>query len=148
MLPDANTTWTIIFTVILGVFTVGVGLWWQLRRDRKAELERSAAERERAEAGWDAILGKSAVTDRAGSEIEPAQPGLVHRVAQVEEAVIDLRNLVAGQNALERLVERHATRLDGHDDLFAQLIAEKFDSGAKAALEAVQKGVRDAEEGS
>lgn len=106
----------------------GVVGWWRSTRQT----------RDRAEAGWDAILGKAAVSDRAGTQLEPAQPGLVHRVAQVEEAVIDLRNLVAGQTALEKRVDRHDERLNGHDQTIAFLIGDKFEKGAEAALKATE----------
>lgn len=119
-------------TLVAAVVAVlgGGGLigWWRSTRQT----------RDRAEAGWDAILGKAEVTDRAGTQLEPAQPGLVHRVAQVEEAVIDLRNLVAGQTALEKRVDRQDERLNGHDQTIAFLIGDKFEKGAEAALRATE----------
>lgn len=42
----------------------------------------------------DAILGTPAIKDRQGGTLDPGNPGLVHRVAQVEEAVVEFRHMV------------------------------------------------------
>lgn len=41
----------------------------------------------------DAILGSPEVKDRRGGTLDPGNPGLVHRVAQVEEAVVEFRHM-------------------------------------------------------
>lgn len=63
-----------------------LGWWWRKQPERKHE-------RERAKAADDAILGEPEVLDRRGKQIAPGSPGLVHRVAQVEEAVVEFRHM-------------------------------------------------------
>lgn len=98
-----------------------IGLWHNTKpgRDRNAAVA-------------DAILGKAAVLDRAGGVIEESQPGLVDRTGTLERAVA----LMANQDAR---ITRNETRLDGHDDAIAQLIAAQFERGAQANLAAAEK---------
>lgn len=63
-----------------------LGWWWRKQPDRERE-------RARAKAADDAILGEPEVLDRRGEQIVPGSPGLVHRVAQVEEAVVEFRHM-------------------------------------------------------
>jgi hypothetical protein len=62
----------------------------------------------------DAILGEPAELDRAGKVSRPEQPGLVHRVASVEEAVVEFRHLVG-------LVTEALGRIDGLENRVASL---------------------------
>lgn len=124
MMPD-------LASVALVVSLLGGGglvTWWQA----------SKPSRLRAEAVADAILGEPEVRDRAGNVIRDGQPGLVHRVSTVEEAVKMLAATQAGHSALEKRVERNESRLDGHDQTLAFLIGEKFEKGAEAALRATE----------
>lgn len=74
-----------------------LGWWWRRQPQRERERERNAAVA-------DAILGEPAVLDRSEQEIQPARPGLVHRVASVEEAVIQIGNMTGLLNeALNRI---------------------------------------------
>lgn len=68
----------------------------------------------RASSAVDALVGREAVTDRSGQIIEAAQPGLVHRVATVEEAVVEIRHVVALWTETQK-------RLDQHDGRIRQL---------------------------
>lgn len=65
-----------------------LGWWWRKQPERERDRERNAAVA-------DAILGEPEVTDRSGEVIQPARPGLVHRVGTVEEAVIKMGDLAA-----------------------------------------------------
>lgn len=143
MLPDTNTAWSIV--AVIGVALVG-GLitWWR----------RSQPDRAREKAGWDAILGKPPVLDRAGKEIEEAQPGLVHvtaenteRLTKVEEAFIELKDLVTAQDSLARRVDGHELRLDDHDTTLGLLIGEKYHKGSEATLKAIEKVQADSIDG-
>lgn len=50
--------------------------------------------RKRISAAADAILGQESAIDNSGNVIRPAQPGLVHRVATVEDAVVEFRHAI------------------------------------------------------
>ena len=88
--------------IVGGIVTIlgggGVlGWWWRKQPERQRERERNAAVA-------DAILGEPAVLDRSDQEIQPARPGLVHRVTSVEEAVIQIGNMTGLLNeALKRI---------------------------------------------
>jgi hypothetical protein len=43
----------------------------------------------------DALFGTPTTRDRSGEVMEEGKPGLVHRVATVEEAVLEVRHLIA-----------------------------------------------------
>lgn len=70
----------------------------------------------RGTAALDALVGKEAVTDRSGKEIEPAQPGLVHRVATVEEAVVEIRHVVELWTETQRRLDQHDGRIKALED--------------------------------
>lgn len=130
-LPDAATTWGILGAVLV-LCIGGFARWWNSAKPA----------RDRAEAGWDAILGEAAVLDRRGDIINPGKPGLVAlqqasdaRLAKVEEAVVAINHLT-GMYA--ESMKRHDVtdgRLAEHDSAIAAIIAHTFDVGAKAALE-------------
>lgn len=69
--------------ILVGIIGAAYGTW---RRFRPGA--------ERVSAAIDAVIGKAAVIDRGGQVMEPAQPGLVHRVTTVEEAVVEFRHMV------------------------------------------------------
>jgi len=56
----------------------------------------------------DAILGSPVIKDRRGEVIDQGSPGLVHRVAQVEEAVVEFRHMVG----LLTETQKHLANLD------------------------------------
>lgn len=56
----------------------------------------------------DAILGSPIIKDRRGEVIDAGSPGLVHRVAQVEEAVVEFRHMVG----LLTETQKHLSLLD------------------------------------
>lgn len=74
---------------IFGIVTMGVG-WWRGWFESPAKRKK----REQDKAVADAILGEPPIKDRNETVITPGQPGLVHRVATVEEAVVEFRHLV------------------------------------------------------
>lgn len=142
-MPDANTAWTIVATMLVAV--VGGGFaWWRgwLESPRRREERAIAAEAaKRSAAMADAILGESEVRDLGGGVISPARPGLVDRTATLEVAVATLVNQQGQLDALTGRVEVVEGTVSG-------LIAEKFESGAHAALrasEGARRGTLDGE---
>lgn len=73
----------------------------------------------------DAILGSPPVRDRRGELIDDGSPGLVHRVSQVEEAVVEFRHMVG-------LLTETQKRLDQHDAAINALIAGSLERAATA----------------
>lgn len=73
----------------------------------------------------DAILGSPQIKDRRGEVIDEGAPGLVHRVAQVEEAVVEFRHMVG-------LLTETQKRLDQHDAAINALIAGSLERAATA----------------
>lgn len=138
--------WLTVIGVVIAAATITWTVYWQTKpkRDEKRERER---------ASQDAILGKPAVTDLGGTEIEPAMPGLVHvtrensaKVAKVEETLVTLVQAVAEQKAIRDDITElksgraiHEHRLDDHDVTLGLLVGDKFERGANAALSAVEK---------
>lgn len=122
-----------IFSVLGGGGLIG---WWRTTRPS----------RDRAATGWDAILGEGPILDRNGKVMQEGQPGLIHRVSEVEHAVKTLAEVVANQHAMNRRVEaaeyrldRHDRRFEGHDESIAALIASTFERGANATLTAAER---------
>lgn len=68
---------------LFGVVSTGVGAWLYFRPGVQ-----------RGKAAIDAILGEPEIKDRRGAVMDPGKPGLVHRVASVEEAVVQFSHLV------------------------------------------------------
>lgn len=73
----------------------------------------------------DAMLGSPQIRDRRGEVLDPGSPGLVHRVAQVEEAVVEFRHMVG-------LLTETQKRLDQHDAAINALIAGSLERAATA----------------
>lgn len=95
-------------TLILGLIGVVGAAYATWRRFRPGVRRASAA--------LDAIIGKEAVVDRSGKVMEPSQPGLVHRVATVEEAVVEIRHVVALWNETQHTLNDHANRIKALED--------------------------------
>lgn len=135
-LTYVSTLLTII-SVVIG-FVGYVRGWWE-SPERKEE-------RARQKSMADALLGEAAVLDRQGKELDPGNPGLVHRVSQVEEAVVEFRHMtgllteVLGRvDAIEHDHKEVSRRVDDHDTAIASLIASTFERGANAALAVEQQ---------
>lgn len=63
----------------------------------------------------DAILGSPVIKDRRGEVIDEGSPGLVHRVAQVEEAVVEFRHMVGLLTETQKhlaLIDNRVTTLE------------------------------------
>jgi hypothetical protein len=82
----------------------------------------------RAGAALDAIIGKEAVTDRSGQLIEPAQPGLVHRVATVEEAVVEFRHMVGLLTETQHTLTEHGARIKALEDARVERLVTQAES--------------------
>lgn len=95
-------------------------------------------------AGLDAIIGREAVTDRAGREIEPAQPGLVHRVATVEEAVVEFRHMVGLLTEVQHTLTDHGARIKALEDARLERIVTQ--AASAQAWRAVAENAIDADE--
>lgn len=84
--------------------------------------------RQRGAAVADAILGREQVTDHAGNVIRPAEPGLVHRVATVEEAVVGFRHNIALYTELAKRVDNHDTEIKALKDATTERIVTKAEA--------------------
>lgn len=105
---------------ILGIIGFVVGWWrgwWESPRRRQ--------QRSQDRAVHDAILGEAVVRDRNEKVIRPGQPGLMHRVTKVEEAVVEFRHVVG-------LLTEVQKRLDIHDAAINALIAGSLERAATA----------------
>lgn len=144
-LPDAATTWGILGAILV-LCIGGFARWWNSAKPA----------RERAEAGWDAILGTSEIKDVGGGISRKAQPGLVHRVGQLEVGQSHLEKAVvtlADQQEEIKSIRADMKSLRGDVDMVvatqAAMLADKWENGTKNALKAVEKrnqDVIDAEE--
>lgn len=105
-MTDAATNALTLAVLAFGLIGAAYGTWRRVRPGAR-----------RAAAALDAIIGKEAVTDRSGQVLEPAQPGLTHRVATVEEAVVEFRHMVGllteTQHAITSLDARVKSLEDG-----------------------------------
>ena len=101
-MSDAALTALTIVSLTLGVLGAMYGLWRRVRPVVR-----------RLGAGLDALVGREAVTDRAGREIEPAQPGLVHRTTTLEQAVA---TLVDQDARIKHIEDDHGARIQKLED--------------------------------
>lgn len=81
-------------------------------------------------AAIEAILGTEPVKDRGGKVIAPAQPGLVHRVTSVEEAVVEFRHMVGLLTEVQGRLDRHDERLRAIELASVERIVTKAESAA------------------
>jgi hypothetical protein len=102
---DTTLTMLTIIGLAFGIVGATYGAWRRFRPGIR-----------RASSALDAIIGKEAVTDRSGQVIEPGQPGLVHRVATVEEAVVEIRHVVALWTETQHTLTEHASRIKALED--------------------------------
>lgn len=85
-MPDANTAWTILASVLVALIGIAVAYlqgWLESPR-RRDEREKAAAAAARNEAMADAMLGEPEVRDLAGGIIKQKVPGMVDRVSTLE----------------------------------------------------------------
>lgn len=109
----------------IGIGSAVVAVWFYFRPGMR-----------RASAVADAILGEAEETDRSGNLVAPARPGLVHRVATVEDAVKTLAEAVAAQTALNDRVSRMETQVLANTENIATIMAataERIVTKAEAA---------------
>lgn len=97
-----------LVTIAAAVVMILGGCYGAYRRFRPSVRRGSAA--------IDALVGREAVTDRSGNVIEAAQPGLVHRVATVEEAVVEIRHVVALWTETQHTLTDHGARIKALED--------------------------------
>lgn len=90
----------------------------------------------RASAALDAIVGKEAVIDRSGKVMESAQPGLVHRVATVEEAVVEFRHMVGLLTETQKRIAHMESRVQALEDSRVEKIVTAAERAATAATSA------------
>lgn len=81
-----------------------LGWWWRKQPQREEERARNTAVAV-------AILGEPAVPDRSGAELQPARPGLVHRVGTLEEAVVEFRHTLGLLTETLKRLDEHERRL-------------------------------------
>jgi hypothetical protein len=103
--------------VVVGLIGAAYGAWRRFRPGVK-----------RASAALDAIIGKEAVTDRSGQVMEPSQPGLVHRVATVEEAVVEFRHMVGLLTETQHTLTDHGARLKALEDARVERLVSQAES--------------------
>lgn len=119
--------------VVVGLIGAGYGAWRHYRPSAR-----------RASAALDAIIGKEAVTDRAGNLIEPAQPGLVHRVATVEEAVVELRHVTALYIETQKRIDHQDIRIKALEDARIERLVTQAES-AQMWRAVADKDIEDSE---
>lgn len=124
---------------LLSIIALGLTWWSAGRSKRRIEAERAKAERMRAEAQAErqeqiagVILGTPAVTDATGAILVDEQPGLGARTKTLEEAV---SVLLVNDTRITNLETASAE----HGASIAALLADKWERGATAALDAVKK---------
>lgn len=139
ILPDHSTTWSILAGVLLACIG-GFANWWH----------RAKPARERAEEGWNAILGTSEVKDLGGGIIRKGQTGLLDRVTHLEiqgsetaQALLLLADQQDQIRAIRTDVKLLKAGQEGHDQAIAAILADKWENGAKDALKAVIKRNQD-----
>jgi hypothetical protein len=103
--------------VAVGIVGAAYGTWRRFRPGVR-----------RATAAIDALVGKEAVTDRSGNVIEAAQPGLVHRVATVEEAVVEIRHVVELWTETQRRLDQHDGRIKALEDARVERLVSQAES--------------------
>ena len=116
-MPENLLTVLTIAGLMCGVVGAAYGAWRHFRPGMR-----------RAEAALDAIIGREAVTDRSGKVIEPGQPGLVHRVATVEEAVVEIKHVVALWSETQRVLTDHASRIKALEDSRVERLVSQAES--------------------
>lgn len=100
-----------------------LGWWWRKQPEREAERARNAAVA-------DAILGRAEVLDLSRNEIAPAQPGLVHRVSGVEEAVVEFRHAIGLLTETLKRIDTLDARLQVLERATAERLLTKAESAA------------------
>jgi hypothetical protein len=110
----------IALTVVLLAFGIIGAIYGTWRRFRPGV--------DRVSAALDAVVGKPAVNDRAGNVIEPSQPGLVHRVATVEEAVVEFRHMVGLLTETQRTLSDHGVRIKALEDARVERLVTQAES--------------------
>ena len=98
-------------------------------------LWRTQPERERNRAANDAIIGKAQVTDRAGTVMSPAQPGLVHLQQENAKALVQASERLT---RLEQLVETLA-QVDGRLGGLEQRVTLLEESNIKDVITAAER---------
>lgn len=77
----------------------------------------------------DTLNGRGPITDLAtGRVLSPAQPPLGNRIANVEEAVSELREVVKLLTAVQRRLDEHASRISSLEDGRLERIVTKAES--------------------
>jgi hypothetical protein len=83
---------------------------------------------QRVSAAIDAVIGKAPITDRSGKEMEPGQPGLVHRVATVEEAVVEFRHMVGLLTETQHTLTDHGARIKALEEARVERLVTQAES--------------------
>lgn len=92
--------------------------------------------RQRISAAADAILGSEPVLDADKKEMRPGQPGLVHRVSQVEEAVVEFRHLVGIVTEAMGRIDSLDSRITALEDTTVRDVVQAAERAATAAVSA------------
>lgn len=82
----------------------------------------------RVRAAADAILGEETTLDRRGEVIDPGKPGLVHRVATVEEAVVEFRHMVGLLTETQHTLTEHGARIKALEDARVERLVTQAES--------------------
>jgi hypothetical protein len=113
---DAEQILTVVGLTLTALGAV-YGVWRRLRPAVR-----------RGTAAVDALVGREAIKDRSGNVLEPAQPGLVHRVATVEEAVVEFRHVVALWTETQHTLTDHAHRIKNLEDARVERLVTQAES--------------------
>lgn len=90
-------------------------------------------------AARDSLVGREAVVDSiTGKELAPALPGIGERMASVETVVERIATVIEGQQAQDRRLADHESRIKVLEDAVVERVFSKAESAAAwRAVEAV-----------
>lgn len=120
-LPSLNSVDWLLGILGIAAILVGWGRGW-------LESPKRRTEREQNKAVADAILGEAAVKDRNDNVITPGQPGLVHRVTTVEEAVVEFRHMVGLLTETQHTLSDHGARIKALEDARVERLVTQAES--------------------
>lgn len=95
----------------------------------------------------EALFGTPTTRDRSGAVMEEGQPGLVHRVAQVEEAVVEFRHVIGLLTETQKRIDLLDGRVTELERARVERIVTQAESAhmwrAVADREVIEGGVDD-----
>lgn len=115
---------------ILGLIALGTFVW-TIWNGKQRKLMTSIAE---------ALMGREEQKDRAGKTFRPGEPGLVHRVGTLEEAVKVLANQESRLARLEAIESQQDARIEALETSQYERLAAKVESAQMLRMIADERG--------